>query len=321
MDSPFLLLLFILAGFALLTGGAHILVNGSTGLAARLKVPDLVIGLTIVAFGTSAPELLVNVVAAIKGNSQIAITNVLGSNSINTFVILGLSALFFKLSAQRSTVRVEIPMSLFAAIAVLILGTVPLFDKAHEISRTDGMLLLLFFMGFIAYTIKLAGQGESFLPDADYKPMTYGKSISMIVLGLVALIAGAEFVVRSAVKLATAWGVAESVIGVTIVAFGTSLPELATSIVAASKKNFDIAIGNVVGSNIFNIFFILGMSAVIRPLPSYPNLTADAFMAALGSILILLFLAAGKKKTLNRVHGIMLLFIYAVYLAWIIGTL
>ncbi len=321
MDNPLILILFIFGGFVLLTGGAHVLVKGATGLAAKLKVPHLVIGLTVVAFGTSAPELLVNVVASVKGSSQIAITNVLGSNSINTFVILGLSMLFFKLSVRPSTIRFEIPMSFLAALAVLFLGTVLTIGRAQEISKVEGILLLVCFVGFIGYTVRLAGKGG--LDDAskeDYKPMAYGKSSAYIVVGLLALIVGAEFVVRNAVKVATAWGVAESVIGVTIVALGTSLPELATSVVAAYKKTPDIAIGNIVGSNIFNVFFILGTSAVIRPLPSYPNLVVDALVAALGSLLLLIFLMTGKKKILHSGHGIILLVVYAAYLAWIIST-
>lgn len=320
MDNPLILILFILGGFVLLTGGAHVLVKGATGLAVKLKVPHLVIGLTVVALGTSAPELLVNVVAAARGSSQIAITNVLGSNSINTFVILGLSMLFFKLSVRSSTIRFEIPMSFLAAIAVLLLGAVLTIGQAQEISKVEGGLLLVCFVGFIGYTIRLVGKGGLDMPQEDYKPMTYGKSSAYVVVGLLALIVGAEFVVRSAVKIATAWGVAESVIGVTIVAFGTSLPELATSVMAAYKKNPDIAIGNIVGSNILNVFFILGTSAVIRPLPSYPNLVVDALVAALGSLLLLLFLMTGKKKILHSGHGIILLVVYAAYLAWIIST-
>jgi len=211
-------------------------------------------------------------------------------------------------------------MSFLAAIAVLLLGAVLTIGQAQEISKVEGGLLLVCFVGFIGYTIRLVGKGGLDMPQEDYKPMTYGKSSAYVVVGLLALIVGAEFVVRSAVKIATAWGVAESVIGVTIVAFGTSLPELATSVMAAYKKNPDIAIGNIVGSNILNVFFILGTSAVIRPLPSYPNLVVDALVAALGSLLLLLFLMTGKKKILHSGHGIILLVVYAAYLAWIIST-
>ncbi len=312
--------LLIVVGFVFLTGGANLLVNGASGMAAKMKIPPLVVGLTVVAFGTSAPELLVNVVAAIKGSSQIAITNVLGSNSINTFVILGVSALFYPLVAQKSTVRAEIPLSLFAALSVLVLGTVKFVGKANELSLLDGVFLLVCFAGFIGYTVGLAGKGELPVPE-ETKPTTIGKAVFLVVGGLVALGLGAEVVVRSAVRMAAQWGVSESVIGVTIVALGTSLPELATSVVAAIKKEADIAVGNIIGSNIFNVFFVLGLSAVIRPLPAYPNLIADATVAALGSLMVLLFVGLGKKRTLNRRHGIVLLLIYAVYLAWIIYTL
>ena len=313
--------LLIVVGFALLTGGANVLVNGASGLAAKMEISNLVIGLTVVALGTSAPELLVNVVAAINGNSQIAITNVLGSNSVNTLLILGVSALFYPLVAQKSTLRIEIPLSFFAALAVLILGTVQFAGKANEISRLDGVFLLLCFVGFLVYTIRLSRKSELVVSEEDIKTTTLGKAIFLVIGGLAVLAIGAEMVVRSSVKLALAWGVSESVIGVTIVALGTSLPELATSVVAAIKKNPDIAIGNIIGSNILNVFFVLGLSAVIRPLPAYPNLVADASVAALGSLLVLLFVGFGKKRTLNRWHGMVLLLVYAVYLAWIISTL
>lgn len=311
----------IIAGFVLLTVGANILINGATGLAAKFNISNLVIGLTVVAFGTSAPELVVNVVAAIEGSNEIALTNVLGSNSINTFVILGLSALFYPLLAQRSTIRVEIPLSLFAAVAVLVLGSGMFLSPVKGLSRLDGVFLLLCFTLFIIYIFYLGRKGKAPVADENYKPMGIAKAVSLVVGGLACLAIGAEMIVRSAVNLAVSWGVSQAVVGVTIVALGTSLPELATSVAAAYKKSSDIAVGNIIGSNIFNVFLVLGVSAVIRPLPMYPNLVADAAVAASGSLLVLFFAVFGKKHTLKRIHGIILLAVYAAYLAWIIGTL
>ncbi|HOO68736.1 MAG TPA: calcium/sodium antiporter [Bacteroidales bacterium] len=313
--------LLIIAGFVLLTVGANILINGATGLAAKFNISNLVIGLTVVAFGTSAPELVVNVVAAIEGSNEIALTNVLGSNSINTFVILGLSALFYPLLAQRSTIRVEIPLSLFAAVAVLVLGSGMFLSPVKGLSRLDGVFLLLCFTLFIIYIFYLGRKGKAPVADENYKPMGIAKAVSLVVGGLACLAIGAEMIVRSAVNLAVSWGVSQAVVGVTIVALGTSLPELATSVAAAYKKSSDIAVGNIIGSNIFNVFLVLGVSAVIRPLPMYPNLVADAAVAASGSLLVLFFAVFGKKHTLKRIHGIILLAVYAAYLAWIIGTL
>ncbi len=313
--------LLIIAGFVLLTVGANILINGATGLAAKFNISNLVIGLTVVAFGTSAPELVVNVVAAIEGSNEIALTNVLGSNSINTFVILGLSALFYPLLAQRSTIRVEIPLSLFAAVVVLVLGSGMFLSPVKGLSRLDGVFLLFCFTLFIIYIFYLGRVGEAPVADENYKPMGIAKAVSWVVGGLACLAIGAEMIVRSAVNLAVSWGVSQAVVGVTIVALGTSLPELATSVAAAYKKSSDIAVGNIIGSNIFNVFLVLGVSAVIRPLPMYPNLVADAAVAASGSLLVLFFAVFGKKHTLKRIHGIILLAVYAAYLAWIIGTL
>ncbi len=313
--------LLIIAGFVLLTVGANILINGATGLAAKFNISNLVIGLTVVAFGTSAPELVVNVVAAIEGSNEIALTNVLGSNSINTFVILGLSALFYPLLAQRSTIRVEIPLSLFAAVVVLVLGSGMFLSPVKGLSRLDGVFLLLCFTLFIIYIFYLGRKGKAPVADENYKPMGIAKAVSLVVGGLACLAIGAEMIVRSAVNLAVSWGVSQAVVGVTIVALGTSLPELATSVAAAYKKSSDIAVGNIIGSNIFNVFLVLGVSAVIRPLPMYPNLVADAAVAASGSLLVLFFAVFGKKHTLKRIHGIILLAVYAAYLAWIIGTL
>ena len=302
--------------------GADWLVSGASGLAKRLNVPDLVIGLTVVAFGTSAPELMVNLMAAINGVSEIALTNILGSNTINTFIILGISALIYPIKSQKSSRKYEIPWSVFAGLIILVMGTecFGLCGGDAIISRLDGVVLLLIFSLFMYYTLKMAknnteNQEEGFLP------MKIWKAVLLIAVGLVALVVGGKVIVINAASIAQAFGVSQAVIGVTVVALGTSLPELATSAIAAFKKNPDLAIGNVIGSNIFNVFFVLGISAVIRPLPSYSNLWIDASLAALGSLLLLLFVSTNRHKELKRWQGAFFLVCYGVYLVWLLTSL
>ena len=312
----------LIVGFVVLILGADWLVSGASGLAKRLNVPDLVIGLTVVAFGTSAPELMVNLMAAINGVSEIALTNILGSNTINTFIILGISALIYPIKSQKSSRKYEIPWSVFAGLIILVMGTecFGLCGGDAIISRLDGVVLLLIFSLFMYYTLKMAknnteNQEEGFLP------MKIWKAVLLIAVGLVALVVGGKVIVINAVSIAQAFGVSQAVIGVTVVALGTSLPELATSAIAAFKKNPDLAIGNVIGSNIFNVFFVLGISAVIRPLPSYSNLWIDASLAALGSLLLLLFVSTNRHKELKRWQGAFFLVCYGVYLIWLLTSL
>ena len=312
----------LIVGFVVLILGADWLVSGASGLAKRLNVPDLVIGLTVVAFGTSAPELMVNLMAAFNNESEIALTNILGSNTINTFIILGISALIYPIKSQKSSRKYEIPWSVFAGLIILVMGTECFGFCGGEaiISRLDGVVLLLIFSLFMYYTLKMAknnteNQEEGFLP------MQIWKAVLLIAVGLVALVVGGKVIVINAVSIAQAFGVSQAVIGVTVVALGTSLPELATSAIAAFKKNPDLAIGNVIGSNIFNVFFVLGISAVIRPLPSYSNLWIDASLAALGSLLLLLFVSTNRHKELKRWQGAFFLVCYGVYLIWLLTSL
>jgi len=312
----------LIVGFVVLILGADWLVSGASGLAKRLNVPDLVIGLTVVAFGTSAPELMVNLMAAFNNESEIALTNILGSNTINTFIILGISALIYPIKSQKSSRKYEIPWSVFAGLIILVMGTecFGLCGGDAIISRLDGVVLLLIFSLFMYYTLKMAknnteNQEEGFLP------MKIWKAVLLIAVGLVALVVGGKVIVINAVSIAQAFGVSQAVIGVTVVALGTSLPELATSAIAAFKKNPDLAIGNVIGSNIFNVFFVLGISAVIRPLPSYSNLWIDASLAALGSLLLLLFVSTNRHKELKRWQGAFFLACYGVYLVWLLTSL
>lgn len=314
--------LLLVVGFVVLVLGADWLVDGASGLAKRLNVPDLVIGLTIVAFGTSAPELVVNLMAAVEGSSEIALTNILGSNIINVLVILGVSAAIYPIASQRSSRRFDIPMSIVASLAILVMGTecFGAFGGDWQVSRLDGVVLLLIFGLFMYHSAREAKRGANQSAES-FKPMAVWKAVLLIVVGIALLVAGGKLIVRAAVAIAAAWGVPEAVVGVTIVALGTSLPELATSAVAAFKHNSDLAIGNVIGSNIFNVFFVLGVSAVIRPLPAYTNLPIDAVLAAGSCLLVWLFVVSNRRHEIKRWQGAVLLLCYASYLAWLLTTL
>ncbi len=305
--------LLIFGGFVILIYGAHFLVDGSTGLAKRFNVPNLIIGLTIVALGTSAPELVVNIVAAVNpGSNDIALTNVIGSNNINVFIILGLSAAIYPISSRKSSRKFDIPLSILAPVLVFLLSI------DGELSRADGGILLLFFAWFMFVMIRNTLNHPRKMNDEIFKPMKIWVSALMILGGLAALIAGAHLIVPSAVRIAENLGVSQAVIGLTIVALGTSLPELATSAVAALKKNSDIALGNIIGSNIFNIFMILGLSAAIKPLNVYKNMNIDLAMGFLSCLLVLIFVYTNKQHKIKRWEGGFLLLVYIIYLIWLI---
>ena len=310
LSNPILLGLFMVVGLVLLVKGADWLVDGASKLAKRLGVTDLVIGLTIVAFGTSMPEFVVNMVSVADGATDLAITNILGSNIINTLVILGCSALVCPLVAQRSTVRLDIPLNIVAGILVLVFVFITSPMEPKGLSRVEGLALLVVFAAFLFYTLYTAKADTTTTTEST--PFPLWKCVVLILSGLVGLVVGGEMIVKSAVAIARYYGVAESVIGLTIVALGTSLPELATSVVAAFKHNNDIAIGNVVGSNIFNVFFILGTSAIIKPLPVYPGIEIDAAWVAVSALAVWLLLC-NKNRSINRWGGALLLVLYAGY--------
>ena len=339
----------IILGCAALIKGADWLVDGASALAKKYGVSDIVIGLTVVAFGTSMPEFVVNMVAVGQGSTEIAITNVLGSNIINIFVILGFTALIFPISSQKSTRRFDIPFSLLAALLVLLfavynspswlqiehifnmniadptlsdLGSIQMGQgNGGFISGVGGSILLIFFLLFLWHNFKGIGSAPQTESNEEYKPMSVRRALALIIGGLIGLVVGGEVIVKSATSIAQSLGVSDAIIGLTVVALGTSLPELATSCMAAFKKNCDIALGNVIGSNIFNIFFILGTSACVKALPGYHGLEIDAMMAALGSIFVMLFVYLTKKHEIKRWHGAILLLTYAAYLAYRIITL
>ena len=313
LSNPILLGLFLVVGLVLLVKGADWLVDGASKLAKRLGVTDLVIGLTIVAFGTSMPEFVVNMVSVADGATDLAITNILGSNIINTLVILGCSALVCPLVAQRSTIRLDIPLNIVAGVLVLVFVFISSPMEPKGLSRVEGLALLGVFAAFLIYTFYTAKADATTTTEST--PFPLWKCVVLILAGLVGLVVGGEMIVKSAVAIARYCGVAEAVIGLTIVALGTSLPELATSVVAAFKHNNDIAIGNVVGSNIFNVFFILGTSAIIKHLPVYPGIEIDAALVAVSALAVWLLLC-NKNRSINRWGGALLLVIYAGYLTY-----
>ena len=306
-------------GLIILIKGADLLVNGASSIAKKMKVSDLVIGLTIVAFGTSTPELFVNVSASIQGNSEIAIGNIIGSNIANILLILGVSALIFPLAVQSTTVWKEIPFSLLAALILGILANDYLIDHKEnsELTRSDGLILIGFFIIFIYYIFSIAKESENTAKE-EFKQLSNFRSVANIILGLTGLVLGGTWIINGAIEIAGQFGVSEYLIGLTVVAVGTSLPELATSAVAAYKKNTDIAIGNIVGSNIFNIFFVLGISAVIKPLPFQPSGNSDIAMTIISSILLFAVLFVGKKHVLEKWQGALFLILYVEYIVFLI---
>lgn len=307
--------LLLIFGFVFLLFGAEGLVDGASGLAKRFGISNLVIGMTVVAFGTSMPEFVVNMLSVAEGQTDLALTNIVGSNIINIFVILGLTALVYPISSARSARVFDIPMNILAGIVVLaaVLVTLP-FETTPGMSRLSGGILLLIFCIFMYHSVKTAKE--------DTSPQPYPKergllvNIVYIVLGLAGLIVGGEMIVRGSVRIATELGVPDAIIGLTIVALGTSLPELATSVVAATKHNCDLALGNIVGSVTFNVFFILGTSALIRPLPAYEGIILDGVMATLGAVLVWLGVVSNRQHQLKRWHGAVLLIVYAAYLTY-----
>ena len=328
-------ILFLIGGLLLILLGANGLTDGASALAKRFNIPNIVIGLTIVAFGTSAPELAVSVSSALKGSADIAVGNVVGSNIFNALMIVGCTAMFAPIVVQRNTLLKEIPLCILASVALLVMGTDVLLDRAVEnvIGITDGLILLCFMAIFLSYTFAIAkkapqplspeegGSGSTTEEETEIKDMPLWRSLLYIVGGLAGLIWGGQLFVDGASGVARSLGVSESVIGLTLVAGGTSLPELATSIVAALKKNPEIAIGNVVGSNLFNIFFVLGCSASITPLHLTGITNLDLLVLVGSSILLWLFGVFFGKRTITRVEGGVLMACYVGYTAWLIYSL
>lgn len=313
-------LFFLIGGLLLILAGANGLTDGAASVAKRFQIPSIVIGLTIVAFGTSAPELTVSVSSALKGSADIAIGNVVGSNVFNTLMIVGCTALFAPIVVTRNTLIKEIPLCILSAVALWVCANDIWLDEALDnvISTTDGLILLCFFAIFLSYTFAIAKNGNQTEEGEEIKLLPIWKSTLFIIGGLAGLIIGGNFFVEGASGIARSLGVSESVIGLTLVAGGTSLPELATSIVAALKKNPEIAIGNVIGSNLFNIFFVLGCSASITPLHLMGINNIDLLMLVGASILLWLVGVFFGKRTITRLEGSLMVLIYVAYTAFLI---
>lgn len=325
-------ILLLIGGLILILLGANGLTDGAASVAKRFHIPPIVIGLTIVAFGTSAPELTVSVSSALKGSADIAIGNVVGSNIFNTLMIVGCTALFAPIVITRNTLRKEIPLCILSSIVLLICANDVFLDKAPEniLNRVDGLLLLCFFVIFMGYTFAIASKPVTMEQQAEHpvieeeteiKSLPWWQSILYIIGGLAALIYGGQLFVDGATGIARNLGVSESIIGLTLVAGGTSLPELATSIVAALKKNPEIAIGNVIGSNLFNIFFVLGCSASITPLHLSGITNFDLFTLVGSGILLWLFGLFFAKRTITRIEGGIMILCYVAYTVVLIEKL
>ena len=312
--------LLLIAGFVILVFGADFLVSGSSSLAKRFNISELAIGLTVVAFGTSTPELVVSLISSFQGHNEVAFGNVIGSNLFNLFFILGVAGTVYPIVVQSNTVWKEIPYSLFGAILLYgMVNDTSLFNKEADIlSFWDGVILLLFFLAFLIYvfySMKQEQAGE----ENPIKVYALPRTILMIIGGLIGLVAGGKFVVDSAVAIAQGFGVSEKLIGLTIVAAGTSLPELATSTVAAFKKRSDIAIGNVVGSNIFNIFFIISTCSLVTPIPYNKALNTDIYVLFFGTAILFAAMFSGRQRKIDRWEAVLLLLAYVAYVGYLIA--
>ncbi len=308
--------LFII-GFIFLVKGADLLVDGSAALAKKFGVSSLIIGLTIVAFGTSAPELIVNVIAALKGASDIALGNIIGSNVVNILIGLGLAGIIAQIRVKHTLTWREIPFAILSCLVLLVLSNKYLIlgKPLFTLHKVDGIILLLFFsifLYYLYYSTKLERNQDS--NSSDIKTLSNLKMTMYIILGFAGLFYGGELVVKNAVQIAKAFGVSEFLISATIIAVGTSLPELVTTIVAMFKENADLAVGTIVGSNIFNVFFILGVTALIAPIniPAFVNF--DLMMLLITTSLLFIFMFIGQKHQLERWQGICFVIMYVFYI-------
>lgn len=303
----------LVVGFVLLIKGADFFVDGSSGVAKKFRVPSLIIGMTIVAMGTSLPECAVSISAALAGNTGVAVGNIVGSNIFNLMFVCGVCCLFCELPVSKQTLKGEFPFSIIVAVLLLGLGY-----HQMQLGRVDGVILLIIFAGFLVWMIRSAmnarNNGES-AEEAEYKIRPMWQCLLCIVGGTIAIAWGGNLVVDSASNIAKFFGMSDNLIGLTIVACGTSLPELVTSVVAARKKEIDMALGNVIGSNIFNILFVLGVAGSISPLKFYMENVIDTMVLVVMSILVLLF--SWTKQKLVRWEGITMLALYVIYVVYI----
>lgn len=311
----------LVIGFAILIKGADFLVNGASSIAKKLGISNIAIGLTVVSFGTSAPELIVSLLSALDGNGDASFGNIIGSNNFNLLCILGVAGLIFPLVVQRNTVKFEVPISLLAAgVLYLLVNDVALWNSSGNLlSRSDSLVLLVFFALFMLYIYRTMKETPDYAEEGNIKLYSTPAATGLTLLGLLMLVSGGKLVVDNAVKIAENYGLSQKLIGLTILAAGTSLPELATSAVAAYRKNTDIAIGNVVGSNIFNIFFILGVTGLITPLNYNVAMNFDLKILAVSTVVLMVFMFTLNTRKLDRWEALLLLLSYFVYAAVLIG--
>lgn len=305
-------MVLLVVGFVMLMKGADWFVEGASKIADKFGIPHLVIGLTIVAFGTSAPEAAVSISAALKGNVDLSISNVLGSNIMNVFLILGIASIIYPLAVKKSTLKIDIPFVAGISVLLLVFGLM-----GGSLGRIEGAVFWVLLIAYLVYMVQLTKKGQAQMEEveeADASDKAW-KLILLVVIGGVLIVLGSDITVNAATTIAKLFGMSERLIGLTIVAFGTSLPELVTSCMAASKKETDIAIGNIVGSNLFNILFVLGTTAVITPIAYVSAFVLDNVVAI--AAMVLLFLLAFKDKKLKRSGGIIMIVVYAVYFIYI----
>jgi cation:H+ antiporter len=319
--------LWLIIGFISLIKGADLFVSGSSNLARYFRIPPIIIGLTIVAFGTSSPEAAVSISAALNGTSGISIGNIIGSNIMNITLIIGIIAMISPLKVSRKNIIKEIPFSLLGGFVLLILISDVIFhnSSSNMLSRSDGLIFLAFFSIFLYYIIEVALKSKnepanldsSYLTQSNHQQINISKSVILFIIGLTGIVLGGWLVVENAEKIALNLGMSETLVGLSIVAIGTSLPELITSIVAAIKKESEIALGNIIGSNIFNIFFVLGISSTIQPLEILHPISFDLILMILITLILLIFSTTHHRKV-NRTEGLMLSLIYISYFIFII---
>ena len=320
-------IIILVIGFALLMKGADYFVEGSSSVAKKFKVPSLIIGMTIVAMGTSLPELAVSVTAAMAGNNTLAVSNVAGSNIFNLMFVIGVCSILTPIMVQKATVVRDIPLSLGCALFLLVLGISGLGDKAGmTLGHADGVIFLIVFAGYIftmvrsAMKARAAGQKveiEGVEECDNMKELSYGKSILFLIVGAAAIAFGGDLTVDTASRIAIELGMSQTLVGLTIVSIGTSLPELVTSVVAARKNEVDMAVGNAVGSNIFNILMVLGISSAISPVALIRENIIDIVLLMVFSVMVWIF--AGTRKKIERKEGIIMVVVYLVYCAYIIA--
>lgn len=311
--------LLLILGLVILIGSANILILGAASIAKKFNIPNLVIGLTVVSFGTSFPELIINLLAGYNGQSDLAIGNVVGSNTINVLLVIGISALIRPILVKSNTVKFEIPYSVLAMLVLLVLANDVFIDGTSRsvLSRADGFIFLTFFLIFMYYTFVVSKHSKN--DDGhQVKEQVVWKSILLLIIGIIGLYFGGILIVDNATNIALKLGLSEGVIGILVIALGTSLPELATSAVAAYKGNSDMAVGNVVGSNIFNVFFILGISASLHPLAFSSSLNIDILVALFSSLLLFLFIFTRKGKQIDRLEASIFLVLYGIYVVWLL---